>query len=79
MVTYGNGAKIGMENIKKINPKGSTKGIHRVIRGGGWYSNSWYTHCSKGLCVYPTEDQDDIGFRLVRLKKTKLEKVLNNK
>lgn len=47
-------------------PKGSSSGSGRVLRGGSWGSNSVYCTSSNRDAYYPAYGHDIFGFRLVR-------------
>jgi len=41
-------------------------GTYRVLRGGGWFDESWSCRASVRRRSHPTFSIDDVGFRLVR-------------
>ena len=51
------------------NPPGSSSGIYRVVRGGGWDCNPWMLRCTgrSGAPPSPNKGSETIGFRTVAL------------
>ena len=48
------------------NPKGSSAGTHKVVRGGSWRSSEYECRITyRGMCE-PNQNTDFIGFRVVR-------------
>ena len=47
-------------------PTGPASGSYRVIRGGGWYSSADYCRSAIRVRDFPSERNDDVGFRVVR-------------
>jgi formylglycine-generating enzyme required for sulfatase activity len=43
-----------------------TKGMHRVVRGGGWFQNSKYQRCAYRTNYKPVARRNSLGFRIVR-------------
>jgi formylglycine-generating enzyme required for sulfatase activity len=43
-----------------------TKGVHRVVRGGGWFQNSKYQRSAYRTNYKPVARRNSLGFRLVR-------------
>ena len=64
---------------KKVNPKGLIENIYRVIRGGSKNNGFGSVRSAQRSGDPPKERNYDVGFRLVRTKRTKLEKVLYKK
>lgn len=52
----------------QTNPKGSSSGIYRVLRGGGWNSNSRVFDRGRGLWINPFNCDNFIGFRVAKDK-----------
>jgi formylglycine-generating enzyme required for sulfatase activity/calcineurin-like phosphoesterase family protein len=48
------------------NPTGPSTGSHRVIKGGSWLFNAWYSRAACRNYVYPVFRDIHLGFRLVR-------------
>jgi len=48
------------------NPKGPSKGINRVIRGGSWYDTHSYFRVTNRYFWDPLSCVNDIDFRLVK-------------
>lgn len=47
-------------------PRGTTTGSHRVLRGGSWYNSAWYCRTAYRDHYSPTNRDRDLGFRSVR-------------
>ena len=47
-------------------PKGSSSGSYRVLRGGGWSNNASYCASAYRRNLYPSSSNDYYGFRLSR-------------
>ncbi len=45
----------------------STKGSHRIIRGGGWFQNGKYQRSAYRGYYKPTAKRNSLGFRIVRM------------
>jgi formylglycine-generating enzyme required for sulfatase activity len=52
-----------------VDPAGPSKGTHRVVRGGSWYSGARYCRVSVRGWVEPAERGSFDGFRCVREQK----------
>lgn len=50
----------------QTNPRGSTTGPDRVVRGGSWYGNADYGRVAYRYSNDPTGTYDGIGFRVLR-------------
>jgi len=50
------------------NPTGVSTGSYRVLRGGGWYNNSWGCRVSYRYHTYHGNSLNLYGFRLVRVQ-----------
>ncbi len=48
------------------NPRGPSRGAHRVIRGGCWLNNPRLLRCANRLYAAPDDKYDNLGFRLLR-------------
>ena len=48
------------------NPKGPDSGLYRVMRGGGWASNTWGIQVSARQKTKPSDSFFDLGFRVSR-------------
>ena len=48
------------------NPKGSSSGSSRILRGGSWYYHADYCTSSLRYGYYPSMESGSYGFRLVR-------------
>ena len=48
----------------QTNPRGSSSGTHRVLRGGSWGSNSRYCRVSDRISISPDSRNNGSGFRL---------------
>jgi len=48
------------------NPLGPVSGAYRVLRGGSWYSNTYYVRSSCRGYVTPPDAYDSVGFRVAR-------------
>ena len=49
-----------------IDPVGPDAGGHRVLRGGGWFSDGGHVRSAYRLAARPSPRYDDFGFRLAR-------------
>ena len=49
---------------KVRDPKGPINGEMRVLRGGSWFVNAWYTRSASRACDAPEERDHSRGFRL---------------
>ena len=49
-----------------MDPKGSSAGSSRMLRGGSWWRNADYSTSSYRDWINPSGEYDDIGFRLIR-------------
>mgnify|MGYP003838934991 CR=1 FL=1 len=49
----------------QTNPRGSSEGSNRVIRGGGWYGPAYGCRSARRSGSYPDLRGDSVGFRLV--------------
>jgi len=49
---------------KVRDPKGPDTGEMRVLRGGSWFVNAWYTRSGSRACDTPEERDHSRGFRL---------------
>ena len=49
---------------KVSDPKGPDNGEMRVLRGGSWFVNAWYTRSQSRACDQPEERDHSRGFRL---------------
>jgi formylglycine-generating enzyme required for sulfatase activity len=47
------------------NPTGPTTGVYRVIRGGGWDTNTSHNRCAYRNWLEPQTDYDSLSFRCV--------------
>jgi len=52
-------------------PKGSTSGTSKVIRGGGWYYEADFCRVSNRHSCLPKDTYDTVGFRVALAKKIK--------
>jgi formylglycine-generating enzyme required for sulfatase activity len=50
----------------QTDPTGSVAGSVRVLRGGSWYDFGQYLRSAYRDYGYPSDGDDDLGFRLVR-------------
>ncbi|MDP2359755.1 MAG: SUMF1/EgtB/PvdO family nonheme iron enzyme [bacterium] len=50
----------------QVDPVGAVSGTDRVVRGGGWYSNSSRARCAYRSGSAPANRYTDIGFRCAR-------------
>lgn len=53
-------------HIPVIDPKGPRNGMHRVRRGGGWYSPGYACRSANRAYSHPATREITIGFRVVR-------------
>jgi formylglycine-generating enzyme required for sulfatase activity len=47
-------------------PKGSSTGTYRVIRGGSWFNGASFARVANRINGHPADDYDDVGFRCAR-------------
>ena len=52
----------------QINPTGPSKGMFKVIRGGSWMYDKWYSRVSNRYKYLPIVKKSDCGFRLALSK-----------
>jgi formylglycine-generating enzyme required for sulfatase activity len=50
----------------QTDPRGSSSGTYRVLRGGGWYSSNSYVRSAYRGVGSPSDRYMDVGFRVVR-------------
>ena len=49
---------------KMKDPKGPADGKHRVLRGGSWFVNAWFSRSASRACDEPEARDNSRGFRL---------------
>ncbi|MDE6106960.1 MAG: SUMF1/EgtB/PvdO family nonheme iron enzyme, partial [Bacteroidales bacterium] len=50
---------------QSVNPKGTSSGSYRVLRGGGWYGSAQYCRVSFRDYDTPGNRRYNVGFRVV--------------